>query len=613
MKTTKEKFAEAFDLFNSLSGFAWNPTTRRFEVEDEVWEDFIKDKPQATKWRTMQIRHYDLLKGLFGADRAGGKKPNGTNHEDVQNSAPNVELFSPASAPSNQSTRTPGSRGTKRKAPMVDLIESQVEKMSVEIGLVAEALNSSTAISDKLHNVAERQVMVVERQVAAIERRNDIYHEQLTVLRQSRSRVYTEAEVWDLLCELNVLDPYRMQCYEYLCSNEQKKRLIFGNSKMVRTSKSKRGKANNSITKSNQPSRAHSKKSKNTNYESQLVGCLDYTRFFTNQQQMDMFITGFSGRNLVEPRFMNIELFRTNGFQFQELLEYQGLKDFVSIKCEYLLELVKVFYCNLTISNGDLCSEVKRVKIRVKPGDWLTIVGLKFQGEKLEVGNIRAWERYDRDEAVKAMIRVGLQQPSKVNTGSLKVEDRLLHYTLARILIPRGSNYAQLTEEDIFVLWVIKERILINWPYYICQHMQKVKARKTTDLPYAMLITKLLEHYGVDTAKEGEVSMCWSHNFEWAKLNKMKIKQIDGVWQYAYEGVIEQRDHAEVAHESPNAGTTNVTHVQSVDDNMHRILTAIEALHDTMIEHHGKVEKKIEEMVNRIQSNEDRLPPPTLG
>ncbi|KAJ1411887.1 hypothetical protein SESBI_20947 [Sesbania bispinosa] len=330
---------------------------------------------------------------------------------------------------------------------------------------------------------------------------------------------------------------------------------ITGYSKMVGTSKSKRGKTNNSTTKSNQPSRAPAKKSKNTNYESQLVGCLDYTRFFTNQQQMDMFITGFSGRNLVEPRFMNIEFFRTNGFQFQELLEYQGLKDFVSIKCEYLLELVKVFYCNLTVSNGDLCSEVKRVKIRVKPADWLTIAGLKFEGEKLEVGNIRAWERYDRDKAVKAMIRVGLQQPSKVNAGSLKVEDRLLHYTLARILIPRGSNYAQLTEEDIFVLWAIKERILINWPQYICQHMQKVKARKMTNLPYAMLITKLLEHYGVDTAKEGESS----------------------------------------------------------DDNMHRILTAIEALHNTMIEHHNKVEKKIEEMVNRIQFIEDRLPPPTLG
>ncbi|CAL0309379.1 unnamed protein product [Lupinus luteus] len=74
MKTLKEHFAESYDLFNNLSGFAWNPMTKRFEAEDEVWEGFIKDKPQAIKWRTMQIKHYDTLKELFGADRATRKR-----------------------------------------------------------------------------------------------------------------------------------------------------------------------------------------------------------------------------------------------------------------------------------------------------------------------------------------------------------------------------------------------------------------------------------------------------------------------------------------------------------------------------------------------------------
>lgn len=41
MKTLKDHFAESYDLFGSLSRFAWNPTTRRFEVDDEVWQDLI--------------------------------------------------------------------------------------------------------------------------------------------------------------------------------------------------------------------------------------------------------------------------------------------------------------------------------------------------------------------------------------------------------------------------------------------------------------------------------------------------------------------------------------------------------------------------------------------
>ncbi|RYQ88888.1 hypothetical protein Ahy_B09g095814 isoform E [Arachis hypogaea] len=49
MKTLKDHFAEAYDLFHHLSGFAWNPVTRKFEAEEEVWQDFIKEKPQAEK------------------------------------------------------------------------------------------------------------------------------------------------------------------------------------------------------------------------------------------------------------------------------------------------------------------------------------------------------------------------------------------------------------------------------------------------------------------------------------------------------------------------------------------------------------------------------------
>ncbi|RYQ92371.1 hypothetical protein Ahy_B09g098575 isoform B [Arachis hypogaea] len=42
MKTLKDHFAEAYDLFHHLSGFAWNPVIRKFKAEEEVWQDFIK-------------------------------------------------------------------------------------------------------------------------------------------------------------------------------------------------------------------------------------------------------------------------------------------------------------------------------------------------------------------------------------------------------------------------------------------------------------------------------------------------------------------------------------------------------------------------------------------
>ncbi|KAJ1381274.1 Myb/SANT-like domain [Sesbania bispinosa] len=141
IKTIKYRWREAYDLFNSLSGFAWNPITKRFEAEEEVWEGFIREKPHASRWRTMQIRNYDIMKDLFGTDRAiGGNAWSGRQilhsyqsgrenidlndaceeacgdtsmhdqegpvGDDTQQSAPNVESFSPANGQSNQSTET---------------------------------------------------------------------------------------------------------------------------------------------------------------------------------------------------------------------------------------------------------------------------------------------------------------------------------------------------------------------------------------------------------------------------------------------------------------------------------------------------------------------------
>ncbi|KAJ1375577.1 hypothetical protein SESBI_50853 [Sesbania bispinosa] len=140
----------------------------------------------------MQIRHYDLLKVLFGADCASGKKAStarqvnvtldketidlndggedtsmndqdGTHSDDQQHSSPNVGYVSPTNVSTPQSTGTSSSRGTKRKAPMIDLVETHMNEVTAGIGLVDDALSKGYVISEKLHNVAEHQVTVVER------------------------------------------------------------------------------------------------------------------------------------------------------------------------------------------------------------------------------------------------------------------------------------------------------------------------------------------------------------------------------------------------------------------------------------------------------------------
>ena len=78
------------------------------------------------------------------------------------------------------------------------------------------------------HEVAERQVTVAERQVAIAERQIEIAEKGLTIMQQSRPHHYSESDVWNLLAELGVASAFRMQCYRFLCQNEQKKRELFG-------------------------------------------------------------------------------------------------------------------------------------------------------------------------------------------------------------------------------------------------------------------------------------------------------------------------------------------------------------------------------------------------
>nr|GEX74960.1 hypothetical protein [Tanacetum cinerariifolium]GEX74970.1 hypothetical protein [Tanacetum cinerariifolium] len=54
----------------SLSGYAWNPSTRLIEVEDDVWEALKKDKPDVYELKTKQVNCYDEMYDLWKKDRA---------------------------------------------------------------------------------------------------------------------------------------------------------------------------------------------------------------------------------------------------------------------------------------------------------------------------------------------------------------------------------------------------------------------------------------------------------------------------------------------------------------------------------------------------------------
>ncbi|XLS78735.1 hypothetical protein HN51_062960, partial [Arachis hypogaea] len=119
------------------------------------------------KMKKLRNKHYDILKELFGVDRATGKRV-ATSQERIQqldkdpidlndlfenisdidvNMGHDTLIFfanldspsAPHSQP-NQLGGTSTSRGTKRKSLMNDFLEAQHEKVALEITTMADAI-----------------------------------------------------------------------------------------------------------------------------------------------------------------------------------------------------------------------------------------------------------------------------------------------------------------------------------------------------------------------------------------------------------------------------------------------------------------------------------------
>ncbi|KAF8775661.1 hypothetical protein HU200_004443 [Digitaria exilis] len=69
LKYIKESFYECRNLLGEDTRIKWCPESKRFNADPNVWRELIQRKPEAKKWMTKTIEHYDRLMELFGKDR----------------------------------------------------------------------------------------------------------------------------------------------------------------------------------------------------------------------------------------------------------------------------------------------------------------------------------------------------------------------------------------------------------------------------------------------------------------------------------------------------------------------------------------------------------------
>ncbi|KAL2323148.1 hypothetical protein Fmac_027527 [Flemingia macrophylla] len=137
-KSLKDRWREVHDLFSGLSGFAWDESTKRFSnLNSKYGMTCLRTAREARRNISTPSYRVDLNDDVNNIQE---EQPFDPGFDSTYRSSPHVDSYSPGhgtqSIPSATSTGTGGtssSRGTKRKAAMVDVMDAQFDKLTIKL------------------------------------------------------------------------------------------------------------------------------------------------------------------------------------------------------------------------------------------------------------------------------------------------------------------------------------------------------------------------------------------------------------------------------------------------------------------------------------------------
>ncbi|KAF1892935.1 hypothetical protein Lal_00035519 [Lupinus albus] len=249
---------------------------------------------------------------------------------------------------------------------------------------------------------------------------------------------------------------------------------------------------------------------------------LNLTRLLANDAQRKVFEENFHGLAIFTHKYCNIRNFEFEDFLIPYLLRQQKLFDFCCEANDIYPKLVRVFYFNKKFRKNLMTSNVKGKDIVL---DMKTISSICCDilmiGDIAGFGLICEWDDYDRKKFYLSMCRISKEEIERRNQqilgetfknrdilsiGYLTLEDRLIHYFFSYVILPKYSNHSQISDIELQLMYAIKFNIKINWAKMIMNQIWHVRGSQNP-LPYAIFITKILEHFGVPLEGETKVAL----------------------------------------------------------------------------------------------------------
>ncbi|MQM13566.1 hypothetical protein Taro_046491 [Colocasia esculenta] len=193
-------------------------------------------------------------------------------------------------------------------------------------------------------------------------------------------------------------------------------------------------------------------------------------------------------------------------------------------------DLVKAFFvCMRTEEDGSLVSSVKGTLIRIDPELLKMLFDVKTSG-------FSGVHTVDAQVKGLGIIGPGFKlRDGKLDINQLTAFNRLLHFNVCQILVPRRATFSSCTKADSDMMyWAIQNKE-INMAAVMMERMKfardqiwDTKSKLNVSLPDAHLLTKIFKHFGVDLS--GAVVDKMGQAIRSGNLKKSGFSVENGVW-----------------------------------------------------------------------------------
>ncbi|GAV69354.1 hypothetical protein CFOL_v3_12855 [Cephalotus follicularis] len=210
-----------------------------------------------------------------------------------------------------------------------------------------------------------------------------------------------------------------------------------------------------------------------------------------------------------------------------------GWRDYVSINAPYYVEIVKEFYSNM-VNVSDSCdfvetkTKVSRTVNKFDDKPLGKILGLPATGSKFF--ETKKWLE-DPELVLEDCLRAFYPNENVFGgmaktTNLLGAEHRLLHHIIATHILPNSGGHEKMSYQDLYMMWHVVTGKALNLPHLIMKYMLRATSKVEGALPYGMVITKIISHFGIIVGNEVASRIDVGDIYNASSLKRMGWKRV---------------------------------------------------------------------------------------